>query len=62
MESAANLAASAEDQAAKAAGWSAGFKFAGAIASLLPIPIGGGGSSPPRGAGSGGYYGGAVEG
>jgi hypothetical protein len=62
MESAANLAAGAEDQAAKAAGWGAGFKFASAIASLLPFPTGGGGSSPPGGAGSGGYYGGAVEG
>ena len=50
MESAANLAASAEDQAAKAAGWGAGFKFAGAIASLLPFPTGGGGG----GGGSGG--------
>jgi hypothetical protein len=62
MESAANLAAGAEDQAAKGAAWGAGFKFASAIASLLPIPTGGGGSSPPGGAGSGGYYGGAVEG
>ena len=50
MESAANLAAGAEDQAAKAAGWGAGLKFASAIASLLPIPTGGGGG----GGGSGG--------
>jgi hypothetical protein len=39
MESAANLAAGAEDQAAKAAGWGAGFKFASAIASLLPFGV-----------------------
>jgi hypothetical protein len=35
MESAANLAAGAEDQAAKGAAWGAGFKFAGAIATLF---------------------------
>jgi hypothetical protein len=51
MESAANLAAGAEDQAAKGAAWGAGFKFASAIASLLPFPTGGGGGG---GGGSGG--------
>jgi hypothetical protein len=49
MESAANLAAGAEDQAAKGAAWGAGFKFAGAIASLLPFPGGGGGGGGGRG-------------
>jgi hypothetical protein len=60
MESAANLAAGAEDQAAKGAAWSAGFKFAGAIASLLPFPSGGGGVPSPGGGSD--YYGGSVEG
>jgi hypothetical protein len=34
MEAAANLAANAEDSAAKGAAWGAGFKFAAAVASL----------------------------
>ena len=64
MESAANLAAGAEDNAAKGAAWGAGFKFAAAVGSLFTggVDLTGGGSSPPGGAGSGGYYGGAVEG
>jgi hypothetical protein len=63
MESAADMAASAEKKAATAAEWGAGFKFAGAALSLFTGGLGGGGgSSPPGGAGSGGFYGGAVEG
>jgi hypothetical protein len=64
MESAANMAASAEKNAAKGAEWSAALKFGAAIASLATGGLlgGGGGSSPPGGADSGGYYGGAVEG
>jgi hypothetical protein len=63
MESAADMAASAEKKAAVGAEWGAGFKFAAAIGTLFTGGLGGGGgSSPPGGAGSGGYYGGAVEG
>jgi hypothetical protein len=36
MEAAANLAAGAEEKAAQGALWSAGFKFAGALTSLIP--------------------------
>lgn len=43
MESAANLAAGAEDNAAKGAAWGAGFKFAGALATLIPAPTPSGG-------------------
>jgi hypothetical protein len=62
MVSAANLAAAAENNAAKGAAWAAGFNFAAAIGTLFTGGLGGGGSSPPGGAGSGGYHGGAVEG
>jgi hypothetical protein len=37
-------------------------QFAGALASLFTRGFRGGASSPPGGAGSGGHYGGAVEG
>jgi hypothetical protein len=63
MESAANMAAGAEDKAAIGAEWTGGIKIATGLASMFTGMGGfGGGSSPPGGAGSGGYYGGAVEG
>jgi hypothetical protein len=62
MESAADMAASAEKKAATGAEIGAGFQFAAGVASLFAGGAGGGGASPPGGAGSGGFYGGAVEG
>jgi hypothetical protein len=61
MESAADMAASAEKKAATGAEIGAGFQFAAGVASLF-TGGGGGGGSRPGGAGSGGLYGGAVEG
>jgi hypothetical protein len=51
MEAAANLAAGAEDKAAVGAEWGAGFKFAGAVASLFTGGLGGGGGSDSGGVG-----------
>jgi hypothetical protein len=62
MESAADMAASAEKKAATGADIGAAFQFAAGVASLFTGGTGGGGASPPGGAGSGGFYGGAVEG
>jgi hypothetical protein len=62
MESAAEMAASAEKKAAIGAEWTAGIKFATGLASMFTGGLGGGGGSAPGGEGSGGYYGGAVEG
>jgi hypothetical protein len=61
MESAADMAASAEKKAATGAMIGAGFDFAAAIGSLFtPTPGGGGGPSSPGGGSP--YYGGSVEG
>jgi hypothetical protein len=61
MESAADMAASAEKKAATGAEIGAGFQFAAAIGSLFTGGIGGGGGPSPPGGGSP-YYGGSVEG
>jgi hypothetical protein len=63
MESAADMAASAEKKAAGGADIGAAFKFAAGIPSLAMGGLfGGRDGSQPGGAGSGGFYGGAVEG
>jgi hypothetical protein len=62
MSAAADMAASAEKKAATGADIAAGFQFAAGVASLFTGGVGGGGGSQPGEAGSGGFYGGAVEG